>query len=228
MTGAEYDDFIEEFVSAVIERWPSVLLQWEDFAGSNAARLLARYRDRLCTFNDDIQGTAAVAAGSLMAAINVTGVPLTEQRIALLGAGSAGSGIAALLLRAMIDAGGSEPPSAAPGVSTAARSVTACSSRAPLPDITPAAQTPFVQSREAVAGWKLEKPGEIGLLDVVSNAKPTVLIGVSGQAGAFTEPVVRAMAQHVERPVIYFPCPIRLRGARRRRSNSSHGRTAAR
>jgi malate dehydrogenase (oxaloacetate-decarboxylating) len=83
----------------VIERWPDVLLQWEDFAGSNAARLLARYRDRLCTFNDDIQGTAAVAAASLMAAINVTGVPLTEQRIALLGAGSAGCGIAALLLQ---------------------------------------------------------------------------------------------------------------------------------
>ncbi len=74
VTGAEYDDFIEEFVSAVIERWPGVLLQWEDFAGSNASRLLERYRDRLCTFNDDIEGTAAVAAGTLLAAINVTGV----------------------------------------------------------------------------------------------------------------------------------------------------------
>src|SRR6202020_2051380 len=105
ITGAEYDDFIEAFVSAVIERWPNVVLQWEDFAGSNAARLLERYRDRLCTFNDDIQGTAAVAAGTLMAAINVTGVPLKDQRIALLGAGSAGSGNAALLLKAMIEAG---------------------------------------------------------------------------------------------------------------------------
>ena len=90
--GAEYDDFVEAFVSAVIERWPHVLLQWEDFAGTNAGRLLERYRDRLCTFNDDIQGTAAVAAGTLLAAINVTGIPLTEQRIALLGAGSAGIG----------------------------------------------------------------------------------------------------------------------------------------
>ena len=198
VTGAEYDDFIEEFVSAAIERWPSVLLQWEDFAGSNAARLLARYRDRLCTFNDDIQGTAAVAAGSLMAAINVTGVPLTEQRIALLGAGSAGSGIAALLLRAMIDAGASE--------AEARRRFYAVDRYGLLvegmPDITPA-QAPFVQKREAVAGWTLQKPGEIGLLDVASNAKPTVLIGVSGQAGAFTEPVVRTMAQHVERPVIF-------------------------
>src|SRR3984885_7136532 len=106
--GQDYDGFIDSFVSAVIERWPHVLLQWEDFAGSNAARLLARYRDRLCTFNDDIQGTAAVATATLLAAINVTGVPLTEQRIAVLGAGSAGCGIASLLLQAMLDAGASE------------------------------------------------------------------------------------------------------------------------
>ena len=85
VTGAEYDAFVEEFVAAVIERWPHVLLQWEDFAGYHAGALLARYRDRLCTFNDDIQSTAAVAAATLMAAVNVTGVPLTEQRIALAG-----------------------------------------------------------------------------------------------------------------------------------------------
>src|SRR5665213_3919824 len=93
VTGADYDAFIEEFVAAVIARWPDVVLQWEDFAGSNAGRLLQKYRDRLCTFNDDIQGTAAVAAGAVMAAINVTGAPLSEQRIAILGAGSAGCGI---------------------------------------------------------------------------------------------------------------------------------------
>ena len=90
------------------ERWPHVLLQWEDFARGNAGRLLNRYRDRLTTFNDDIQGTAAVCAGTLLAAVKVTGVPLTEQRIAIVGAGSAGCGIAALLKRAMIDAGLSE------------------------------------------------------------------------------------------------------------------------
>ena len=90
MRGAAYDEFVEMFVDAVIARWPHVLLQWEDFAGVNAGRLLERYRDRLCTFNDDIQGTAAVAAGTLLAAIKVTGVPLTEQRIAMLGAGLGG------------------------------------------------------------------------------------------------------------------------------------------
>jgi malate dehydrogenase (oxaloacetate-decarboxylating) len=87
--GQEYDDFIEVFVSAVAARWPHVLLQWEDFARDNATRLLERYRNRLCTFNDDIQGTAAVAVGTLLAAVKVTGVPLVEQRIVIVGAGSA-------------------------------------------------------------------------------------------------------------------------------------------
>ena len=103
--GQEYDDFVEAVVSAIVQRWPHVLLQWEDFAKNNASRLLERYRDRLCTFNDDIQGTAAVAAGTLLSAINVTGVPLTEQRIAVLGAGSAGCGIAGLMLKMMVEAG---------------------------------------------------------------------------------------------------------------------------
>ncbi len=106
--GAEYDDFVEAVVGTITRRWPHVLLQWEDFAKANATRLLDRYRDRLCTFNDDIQGTAAVAAGTLLSAINVTGVPLTEQRIAVLGAGSAGCGIAGLMLKMMVEAGLSE------------------------------------------------------------------------------------------------------------------------
>ncbi len=195
---AEYDAFVEEFVAAVIDRWPHILLQWEDFAGSNASRLLARYRDRLCTFNDDIQSTAAIAAASLMAAVRVTGVPLTEQRVALLGAGSAGCGIAALLLRAMVDAGANEQE--------ARRRFFAIDRYGLLvegmADISPT-QAPFAQRREAVAGWTLQSPREIGLLDVVTNAKPTVLIGVSGRGGAFTEAVVRAMANAIDRPVIF-------------------------
>ncbi|MBE1160763.1 NAD-dependent malic enzyme [Dyella acidiphila] len=198
IVGAEYDAFVEEFVSAVIERWPDVLLQWEDFAGSNASRLLAKYRDRLCTFNDDIQGTAAIAAGTLMAAINVTGVKLTEQRIAVLGAGSAGCGISSLLLRAMVDAGLSEEQ---------ARSAFYLVDRNGLlvdgmEGITPA-QMPFVQDRHAISDWVVDEAGDIGLLEVVRNAKPTVLIGVSGQAGAFSEDVVRAMAEGVRHPVIF-------------------------
>ena len=103
--GAGYDDFIETFVSAVNARWPHVLLHWEDFARANATRLLERYRDRLCTFNDDVQGTAAVATGTLLAALAKSGGALTDQRIAVLGAGSAGCGIASLLHAALVAAG---------------------------------------------------------------------------------------------------------------------------
>lgn len=198
VTGQDYDDFVEAFVSAVIERWPNVLLQWEDFAGSNASRLLERYRDRLCTFNDDIQGTAAVATASLLAAINVTGVQLTDQRIAIVGAGSAGCGIASLLLQAMVDAGASEAD-ARQRFFLVDRNGLLVEGMA---NITPA-QAPFVQKRSAVASWTQESASEISLLDVMRNARPTVLVGVSGQRGAFTETVVRTMAEHAERPVIF-------------------------
>jgi malate dehydrogenase (oxaloacetate-decarboxylating) len=198
IVGAQYDEFVEEFVSAVIERWPDVLLQWEDFAGANAGRLLQKYRDRLCTFNDDIQGTAAIAAGTLLAAINVTGIPLQEQRIAVLGAGSAGCGISSLLLRAVVDTGVSEAQ---------ARKAFFLVDRNGLlvegMEGLTAAQAPFVQPREAVKDWNIEASGRIGLLDVMRHARPTVLIGVSGQAGAFAEDVVRMMAQNVARPVIF-------------------------
>lgn len=196
--GTEYDDFVETFVSAVVERFPRVLLQWEDFGGMNAGRLLERYRDRLCTFNDDIQGTAAVAVGTLLAAIKVTGVPLTEQRIVLFGAGSAGIGITALLLTAMQNARLTP--------AEARRRFYAVDKDGLLLDgmcgIRPA-QQPLVQPRSAVADWKLDRPDHVGLLDVIRNAKPTALIGVSGQAGAFNEDVVRAMAAGTERPVIF-------------------------
>jgi malate dehydrogenase (oxaloacetate-decarboxylating) len=196
--GAQYDEFVEIFVAAVRERWPHVLLHWEDFAIGNANRLLARYRDQLCTFNDDIQGTAAIAVGTLLSAINVTGVPLREQRVAVLGAGSAGTGICALLLRAMIDAGLSE---------TKARGRFYLVDREGLlvegmPGLQ-SFQTPFAQNRDRVVGWTLQQPPRIGLADVMANAHPTVLIGTSGQAHAFSEAVVRAMAEHVQRPVIF-------------------------
>jgi malate dehydrogenase (oxaloacetate-decarboxylating) len=196
--GADYDDFVEEFIAVVNERWPHVLLQWEDFAKANATRLLERYRDRLCTFNDDIQGTAAVATGTLLAAVNITGVPLTEQRITILGAGSAGSGIAQLLYSAMIDAG--------LDAKTAARRFYLVDRDGLLIEgmdgIAPF-QERFVQPRDAVAPWAVGRKDRISLLDVVFNAKPTALIGVSGQARAFNESVVRAMARHNHRPIIF-------------------------
>jgi malate dehydrogenase (oxaloacetate-decarboxylating) len=196
--GADYDEFIATFVDAVRERWPHVLLHWEDFAIGNANRLLSRYRDCLCTFNDDIQGTAAIAVGTLLSAINVTGTPLTEQRVAVLGAGSAGTGICALLLRAMIDAG--VPEIDARGrfylVDREGLLVEGMTGLQPF-------QAPFAQKRAALSSWTLASADRIGLGDVVTNARPTVLIGTSGQPHAFHEAVVRAMADRVRRPVIF-------------------------
>ncbi len=196
--GADYDDFVATFVDAVRARWPHVLLHWEDFAFGNANRLLAQYRDRLCSYNDDIQGTAAIAVGAILGAINVTGVPLAEQRIAVLGAGSAGTGISALLLRAIIDAGLSEQE---------ARGRFYLVDRDGLivegmPGLQPF-QARFAQSSARIAAWKLSSTGQIGMADVVANAHATVLIGTSGQAHAFSEPVVRAMAAGAHRPVIF-------------------------
>jgi malate dehydrogenase (oxaloacetate-decarboxylating) len=196
--GAEYDAFVDAFVAAVQARWPHVLLQFEDFARANAARLLTRYRDRLCMFNDDIQGTAAVAAGALLAAVEVTGVPLAQQRIVIVGAGSAGCGIGALILREIVDAG---------VPSLQARAQFFAVDRDGLlvqgmPDLLDF-QVPFAQAQANIADWKREHPDRIGLYDVVANAKPTVLIGVSGQFGMFEERIVRTMAANVARPVIF-------------------------
>jgi malate dehydrogenase (oxaloacetate-decarboxylating) len=196
--GQDYDDFVEEFVRAIDERWPHVMLQWEDFAKSNATRLLDRYSDQLCTFNDDIQGTAAIATGTLLAAINVTGVPLTGQRIAILGAGSAGSGIAALIHAAMVDVG-------LDAGDAARRFFLVDKDGLLLDDMKDIAafQAPFVQSRAMLSSWTLGRSDRVSLLDVINNAKPTALIGVCGQTSAFTETVVRAMAKHNTRPIVF-------------------------
>ncbi len=196
--GDDYDDFVDSFVAAVEARWPRVLLQWEDFARPNAARLLARYRDRLCTFNDDIQGTAAVAAGALLAAVRVTGIPLAEQRIVIAGAGSAGCGIGALLLREMVDAGVPEREARARFFAVDRDGLLVEG----MPGVLEG-QQPFVQSAAMVAPWRRAHPDRIDLHDVVLNAKPTVLIGVSGQPGLFDEATVRAMAAGTARPVIF-------------------------
>ncbi|SDG65425.1 NAD-dependent malic enzyme [Propionivibrio dicarboxylicus] len=197
-TGQAYDDFIEAFVQAVMKRWPNVLLQWEDFHKTNASRLLERYRDLLCCFNDDIQGTASVTTGALMAAVQITGEALVDQRIVILGGGSAGIGIADLIKRAMVEAGLSD--------SDAARRFHIVGRHGLVTDATENLepfQKAFVQDRRYVADWQLDQAGQIALLDVVRNVKPTVLVGVSGQAGVFTETIIREMARHVARPIIF-------------------------
>lgn len=196
--GQEYDDFVEAFVSAVEKRWPHILLQWEDFAGANASRLLERYRNRLCTFNDDIQGTAAVTTATLLAAVHATGIPLRDQKIAMFGAGSAGIGIIDLLIAAMKEVGLSE--------AEARKRIYAFNRYGLLVEgcrgIRPG-QENLLRKREDVAGWKLAGGEDISLLDVVRNAGITVLAGVSAQPGVFTEEIVREMVRHSERPVIF-------------------------
>ena len=198
LRGEQYDEFVNKFVTAVKHRWPNVLLQWEDFAGTNAAKLLKRYRDQLCTFNDDIQGTAAVATGTLLSAINVTGIPLTEQRIVVVGFGGAGIGISELIAADLRDAGLS-PQEAQSRFYALDRDGLLVHG---MPGIRPEQQS-FARKRSEVAAWQLSDPGRIGLLDVVRNVKPTVLIGVSGQPGAFTEEAIRVMSQGTARPIIF-------------------------
>jgi malate dehydrogenase (oxaloacetate-decarboxylating) len=200
--GQEYDDFVEAFVTAVERRWPHVLLQWEDFAGANAARLLAHYRDRLCTFNDDIQGTAAVTTATLLAAVSATGIPLRDQTIAMFGTGSAGIGIINLLITAMREEGLTEEQARKRIYAFNRYGLLVEGGKGIRPE-----QKPLVRRREDVAGWKLLPPsadtGAISLLDVVRNAGITVLAGVSARSGAFTEEIVREMARHTPLPVIF-------------------------
>jgi malate dehydrogenase (oxaloacetate-decarboxylating) len=196
--GQEYEDFVEAFVSAVEQRWPHILLQWEDFAGVNAQRLLERYRDRLCTFNDDIQGTAAVTTATILAAVHATGIPIHEQTIVMFGSGSAGIGIIELLIAAMKEEGLSDADARKRIYAFNRYGLLVEGCRGIRPE-----QHHLLRKREDVTGWKLSGGEDISLLDVVRNAKVTVLAGVSAQAGAFTEEIVREMARHTDRPVIF-------------------------
>jgi malate dehydrogenase (oxaloacetate-decarboxylating) len=196
--GQEYDDFVEAFVSAVKRRWPHILLQWEDFAGSNASRLLERYRDRLCTFNDDIQGTAAVATATVLGAVQATGIPMKEQRIGFLGFGSAGIGIANLLLAAMKEDGLSDEDAHKQFYPVDRYGLILAGQAGLRPD-----QVRYARKKSDLEGWTLSGSEQVSLEDVVRNAKLTVLIGVSSQTGAFTEAIVREMAKHTDRPAIF-------------------------
>jgi malate dehydrogenase (oxaloacetate-decarboxylating) len=196
--GQKYDDFVDAFVNSVKKRWPHVLLQWEDFAGANAARLLARYKDQLCTFNDDIQGTAAVVLATILGAVKASGIPLREQKIGILGFGSAGIGIANLLVKALEDDGLSQTDARGRIYAMGRPGLLVEGAEGIHPE-----QQDYVHAAQDVAGWDAKDKKKIGLEEVVRNAKLTVLIGVAGKAGMFTEDAVRAMAKNAERPIIF-------------------------
>lgn len=186
--GVAYDELLEEFVTAVQEVFPNVLLQWEDFATDNAFGLLARYRDRLCTFNDDIQGTAAVTLAGLLSATRITGVPLTEQRLLFLGAGSAATGIGELIVGAMVRQGMSEPEARQRCWFLDSKGLVVAS-RTDLQDY----KRPFAHDHAPVANF----------LEAVEALHPTAILGLAAQPGAFTPEVLQAMARHNARPVIF-------------------------
>lgn len=196
--GKEYDQFIDDFVTAVKKRFPHVLLHWEDFAQQNANMILNRYQDTLCTFNDDIQGTAAVAAGALLAAIKVTGTSLAKQKVVIFGAGSAGCGIAKLIYQAMIAEGLAESQ-AKQRIFLVDRSGLLLAEMANLLSF----QKPFAQPTERIAGWECENHAAINLKEVIANARPTLLVGTSSQQGAFTEDIIRTMHKFVAEPIIF-------------------------
>lgn len=194
---AEYNEFIDLFIQAVKRRWPDAIIQFEDFAQPNAMPILQRYRDEVCCFNDDIQGTAAVTVGTLLAACRSKGTQLKDQKVVFVGAGSAGCGIAEQIISQMVAEGASE---------SQARSQIFMVDRFGLlsegmPDLRDFQQA-LVQKKLAIAEWTYS--GEYAsLLDVMHCAQPTVLIGVSGQAGLFTEPVIRAMKKGCTKPIIF-------------------------
>lgn len=194
---AEYDEFVDLFIQAVKRRWPEAIIQFEDFAQPNAMPLLQRYRDKVCCFNDDIQGTAAVTVGTLLAACRSKQVKLSSQKVVFVGAGSAGCGIAEQVISQMVAEGISEQQ---------ARSQIYMIDRfGLLTDNTPGLrdfQQALVQSSSAIANWSYssEYPS---LRDVMNCAKPGILIGVSGQAGLFTEAVVKAMKKGCDTPIIF-------------------------
>ncbi|KAF7771501.1 malate dehydrogenase (oxaloacetate-decarboxylating) [Pseudoalteromonas citrea] len=193
----EYDEFLGLFIEAVKRRWPSVLLQFEDFAQPNAMPLLKRYRDEICSFNDDIQGTASVTVGSLLAACRVKGAKLSEQKVVFVGAGSAGCGIAEQIISQMV-AEGASSEQARSQIYMVDRFGLLSEGMGELRDF----QAALVQSKEALSDWSYS--GDFAsLLDVMHCAKPDILIGVSGQPGLFTEQVIRAMHTGCERPIIF-------------------------
>ena len=194
--GEEYYNFVDEIVEALERRWPNVLIQFEDFAQVNAMPLLNKYRDKVCCFNDDIQGTAAVSVGSLIAASRAAGKQLKDQVVTFLGAGSAGCGIAEQIVSQMM-AEGLTDAEARKRVLMVDRFGLVTHKQPDLLDF----QSKLAHNYDEVSSWAAE--GDIiTLLDVVKNAKPTVLIGVSGQPGLFTEEVIRSLAEHCERPII--------------------------
>lgn len=195
--GQKYDDFINAFINAVKKRFPKILLHWEDFAQNNALRLLNKYREQLCTFNDDIQGTASVVVGSLLSACKSSGIELSKQKIIVVGAGSAGVGISNLILEAIVNQGVTREE--------AYRAFFLVDRSGLITDHIDSLdfQKPFSRSIDETNAWNFVDRKNITLLETVQNAKATMIIGVCAQGGIFNKDVIEALAANCEKPIVF-------------------------
>jgi malate dehydrogenase (oxaloacetate-decarboxylating) len=193
-----YDQLIDAYVSAAAKLFPHAMLHWEDFGAANARRILLKYADSYCTFNDDIQGTAAVVLAAALGATRAAGTAMRDQVIVIHGAGTAGIGIADALRQVMIDDGLSPAEAMTRFYALGSKGLLADGYPGTLRDF----QVPYARAAAEVAGWERDADGRIGLAEVVTRSRPTMLIGTSTQPGAFSEPIVTAMAGYAERPVI--------------------------
>jgi malate dehydrogenase (oxaloacetate-decarboxylating) len=198
LDGQEYEDFIERFVLGVKRNFPNALLQWEDFAKHKAFKLLERYRDRILSFNDDIQGTGSVALAALLTAMKIKNQRFRDQRFVIVGMGQAGFGIASNIRTMLSEEGLSDDEARSrlyafdvPGLLME-----------DTPDLTEY-QKRFAQKRSNIAGWKLDASGTVSLKDVVRNTKPTVLIGVTATNGLFSQDILTQMSKNDDRPIIF-------------------------
>jgi malate dehydrogenase (oxaloacetate-decarboxylating) len=194
--GQEYDDFIEKFVQAITRKFPNILLHWEDFGRDNARRILSRYQNKICAFNGDMQGTGVVALATILAGVAASQIPLTQHRVVILGAGTAGVGIADQIQAAFCRAGLSKEEARShfwlidkPGLLTRENTSLAF-------------QTPYARDPAEIKTWQCADLKHIGLYEVVKHIHPTILIGCSTASGAFTEEIVKLMAEHTKRPII--------------------------
>ena len=197
--GEKYDAFIDRFVSLVRERFPRTFLHWEDFGPSNARRLISKYRTQLCTFNDDMQGTGAITLAAVLSGVRATGVPLMDHRVVVFGAGTAGVGIADQIRDTMMAGGLSRAEATARIWCLASHGLLVEGMPGGMRDF----QESYAKKTEDVAGFATDAQGHIPLAEVITHLRPTILIGTSTRPGAFTEDMVKDMARHCEKPMIF-------------------------
>jgi malate dehydrogenase (oxaloacetate-decarboxylating) len=198
--GQEYDDFVDQYVNVVTQLFPSAVLQWEDFAPGNGRRILEKYRDRICTFNDDMQGTGAITLAAVISAVRVCGTPLRHQRVVIFGAGTAGVGIADQIRNAMVRDGLAKGEAAKRFWCVDRQGLLTADMAGELRSY----QLSYARPTADIERWQHhDEGGGVGLAEVVRRVRPTMLIGASTASGSFTEAIIKEMAAHTERPIIF-------------------------